>query len=1167
MNKPLLGFRSVCSSRKRIVLSVMAMIALTFCLRVVSFGQPSLRNPFIEAPTSEPSGEEVTPAPSDETPTVEPSGEDDAPTAVPDVGGDEPAAAPPEGTIYPYWEASTLPYGPMTGSFTYPADKTLVNTGSTLPCYVSAYDSDLRYTDATNYEYRSDNDVLTYAWTCSAGRFVDGAGVPTTPTTKDANWEARTATGAILPATAAVTITCTISDVNQSQNGESGNRHDTDLELTRVVSVGRISYSTPTIVPLNEGYDEGNVDESGAMTPDNHPHWNAAATPPALEDRIIATDPDPQTHTIFVRTGAAIAGTLSLNIPDKIRVFRTDVAGLPEISSGQSIAVANGSSFDLPIKIEGVLVSGVVGDVTLSAYFSPSAPYTTGGSGYGVNAGKTLTVAQIDMNISGNNYYPGSHGANEEMPGVFVPLNDDFDEGRVDANGVPIADNAGTDNIVPTDDELRDVTLTVLPAGLSGKWSVANTTSRVRVWHMVNGVGVLQTGQQSPLVLSLATPIAQLKFEAVTAGSGSGPNITAAFQINGTTINLRDKMRFNAVKLDLDVNRNGVTTDAVDRVANYLPGYEGDTRKVSTGTTFNAAQYVGQEMKVELNGAGSSLNSPVGGPTTGALSVDFSISSTTNYTTPGYCVNGFDAKVGWDGITTDFTKNDDFSFDLDTNDSAQLGLTQAGKATVPLWCKDYGGRCTIQADIKAGTQVVGTFSFSIPLDNDNDEIADRWEKEKAKEWKTQFGVDRQVTGSNLGFEPNTDDELVDPDGARTDAARLTFSKSVPNATLPLIPLTNDAVTMGPRTGTPITHAGEHAQAGDRRTAIQEYRGFILDGGGYDSTGAALFAGGHIRLSPAFKESLVAVDAMPKEVVGPPAIAGAKYMPDSAGIQSWMNTVSQNYSKRQDGNGCRMFYVLHNLSTPYDLFPTATDNPNYEVPIKDYLRDRVNPVLTPSYRPLTSFEHLQLADELGSKGTSGIAYQSPIETPGLGAIYAVDKGKEAFADYFLIAPDACAASYIAHELHHTIGNLAASHVSDTNGNTVVGEADDKDRLLWDFNFAYNTQGKMMPNGLAAGATELVLNNTDMLTSTGWVSINPIPGVLRSGTWVRYDSIEGQTLKGCVRINYNQNPPTLNPPQALPAFGNGTVVEPRFSAEDYKKNKYGAGTTSHISQFTP
>ena len=49
---------------------------------------------------------------------------------------------------------------------------------------------------------------------------------------------------------------------------------------------------------------------------------------------------------------------------------------------------------------------------------------------------------------------------------------------------------------------------------------------------------------------------------------------------------------------------------------------------------------------------------------------------------------------------------------------------------------------------------------------------------------------------------------------------------------------------------------EHKTAGDSLIVRQEYRGFVVDGGGYDWNGRNPHPGGHTRLSPVFKELLV-----------------------------------------------------------------------------------------------------------------------------------------------------------------------------------------------------------------------------------------------------------------------------------------------------------------------
>ena len=82
------------------------------------------------------------------------------------------------------------------------------------------------------------------------------------------------------------------------------------------------------------------------------------------------------------------------------------------------------------------------------------------------------------------------------------------------------------------------------------------------------------------------------KIEGISLGGGA-PDLKLVFLPNGVSIPFEDKVTVNVVKLDLDVNNDGDIDDAEDKAINYLPGYSGDTRVLSTGTSFNAPSYVG----------------------------------------------------------------------------------------------------------------------------------------------------------------------------------------------------------------------------------------------------------------------------------------------------------------------------------------------------------------------------------------------------------------------------------------------------------------------------------------------------------------------------------------------------------------------------------------------
>jgi hypothetical protein len=259
------------------------------------------------------------------------------------------------------------------------------------------------------------------------------------------------------------------------------------------------------------------------------------------------------------------------------------------------------------------------------------------------------------------------------------------------------------------------------------------------------------------------------------------------------------------------------------------------------------------------------------------------------------------------------------------------------------------------------------------------------------------------------FSDGQDPELLDPDGV-TDALGFTTLSAVELAA-----------------GAPADR-NEHGAGGDGRTARQEYRGYILDGGGHDWGGGNAHAGGHARLSPVYKDFLVEVDPM----------TGTTHLPDEAGIRDWMDDVAAGMSQAVDGAGLRMWYILQDLGTPHDTFvPGAIPQP-----------DAVRAYVTANIHPrLTSFKHLHLVDEFDGQGTSGWSWND------VGSTYAVDRG-HGFAAGAGIAFGISSPSYISHELHHTIiaqpGDDGGEHFDDTNGNGVPLEADDQARVLWNYN---------------------------------------------------------------------------------------------------------------------
>jgi hypothetical protein len=283
---------------------------------------------------------------------------------------------------------------------------------------------------------------------------------------------------------------------------------------------------------------------------------------------------------------------------------------------------------------------------------------------------------------------------------------------------------------------------------------------------------------------------------------------------------------------------------------------------------------------------------------------------------------------------------------------------------------------------------------------------------------------------------------------------------------------------------------QHATAGDGRSVLDEYRGYILDGGGYDWDGNptinayVVYEGGHIRLNPAYKELLVEVDAM----TGIANLPAAE--PDRRNtIKGWMNVVARGVSQRVDGAGFRMFYVLDDLATPFRASFPAMDGPGS---LQEYTTQQWslgNGTQGGGFDTNSTyhFTHLQLVSRLSAPpndwGTAGQTFPTSTHQ----TTYAVDTGYAYCgpgADGILGTGDDVgwwghpvtfnmySASYISHELHHTYAwNCGddfptGGHINDPNGDGFAnedgnhGHASDYDYIFYN----YNAGTKLEPDGI-------------------------------------------------------------------------------------------------------
>jgi len=310
------------------------------------------------------------------------------------------------------------------------------------------------------------------------------------------------------------------------------------------------------------------------------------------------------------------------------------------------------------------------------------------------------------------------------------------------------------------------------------------------------------------------------------------------------------------------------------------------------------------------------------GTDTAALKkVEFKIASSTNLA--GYSSNTTAPAVTGQG------KEKDYSFDKDADldavavtrtsspDSADKGgKMEAGYTWAYFWCKDYGGLANVEAvvttDDGMGGDKVTTYKLRVPLDEAEnngagDGIADKWQTAMAERWKQQYG-ENPAQGT---FAPGQDAELKDPDGK-------------PNANRPRV---------------------DQAETGDAHTTLEEYRGYIFDGGGFNGTGAGGHAGGHIRLDPARKEILVEVDRT--DVLT--SLPGNGLTSQKLGRV--LDNTAKVFSDDRGGAGIYMYYLIDDKALE---IAKADINTNIKVATK--LRETRNPKLQ------SDFMHLVFVDE-------------------------------------------------------------------------------------------------------------------------------------------------------------------------------------------------------------
>ncbi len=496
-----------------------------------------------------------------------------------------------------------------------------------------------------------------------------------------------------------------------------------------------------------------------------------------------------------------------------------------------------------------------------------------------------------------------------------------------------------------------------------------------------------------PLIDTLVEPM-EIVGMRLSAGSGYivySPNI-AYIEIGDVKLNF-----------DLDVDADGVLSDGDDRAENYLPGYKGNKAMLTTtpdaaNATFNNSVFAPQRMKLVLENIGTdSLD---------VTAVVFEILTTTSIS--GYTSNRSDASIVGVGKEKDysFRANGDAVYDLHVVNRASFeeqayggpygGKMEKNRTWVNFYSKDYGGAAVVRATIfvkdGATDKPQASVLLKIPKDVDGDDLADKWEVEMGTRWTTQYGLD-----------PWTKE--------------VALTKFVPTVTVNNIPVGVDNEPKDPdKEG--VTAAGPlvpQAEEGDAHTILEEYRGYILDGGGLNGFGGG-HPGGHIRLDPARKEILVEVDraAVINNLPGPGNDTDAK-------LKTILNGASGVFSNATRGAGIYMYWLMDEVAL--DLPKAKLDTPTKLLDELQASRDTAAERAAQDKLTLTTdFLHFIFADEIPlANHVGGVSVFSNLKLSRRGSFISVSDLKRFYLAYPLIyrSFDEMLITTAAHEITHVL----------------------------------------------------------------------------------------------------------------------------------------------------
>lgn len=387
---------------------------------------------------------------------------------------------------------------------------------------------------------------------------------------------------------------------------------------------------------------------------------------------------------------------------------------------------------------------------------------------------------------------------------------------------------------------------------------------------------------------------------------------------------------------------------------------------------------------------------------------------------------------------------------------------EATSTWVNFYAKDYGGwaRVRVKVYIDDGdlSQVIFK-DLDIPLDTTNDKVADKWQWAMVDRWIDQYGtlplgglatvaqawaavspgqIPQGKTASYL-IDNGTDAERKDPDGRG--------------------PLVNQI------------------DIGDGHTVLEEYRGYILDGGGLDGSGQNGHPGGHVRIDPARKELLTEVDR------GFVIIYNNNNNMTQGELKDILNGASRVFSHSSRGAGIYMYYVIDEEELDLPLAKIA----NQERDVLAASRDTPTSRATNTPNLKTDFVHLLYVNQRPAGGSVGAdSFLGGVNLDRRGTVIAIANMRTYLGPPPKIDPakfDEFIMTTTAHELTHQLlrayGTGAfdkAGHTINANGNATNRDIDDENCLMYD--------GTTRPNCELASVKYFPVVQAELRVRTNW-----------------------------------------------------------------------------------